>query len=132
MRDFNNEGQINVQGDFNVTDNSQNQHKLLIQCSNEELQQERPFREENIRREQVQKVKRLKPFYVLSAILFCTAAGWSTINGKSDLASFIMGSASLFFAYYSLKATIEPNAFQKEEQHAVNEINKLLKQRRVE
>lgn len=132
MRDFNNDGQINVQGDFNVSDNSQNQHKLLIHCSSEELLEERPFRQENIRLEQSQKVKRLKPLYGLSVVLFCVAAGWATFNGKTDLATFIFGGASLFLGFQSLKATIEPNAFQIEEQNAVNEINKLLKQRRVE
>ena len=132
MRDFNNDGQINVQGDFNVTDNSQDEHKLLIHCSSEVLLQELPFRKENIRLEQGRKVKRLKPFYALSVALFCAAAGWATFNGKAYLAAFILGGASLFLGYQSLKATIEPNAFQVEEQDAVNEINKLLKQRRVE
>lgn len=132
MRDFNNDGEINVHGDFNVTDNSHNQHKLLIHCSNDELLQERPFRKENIRLEQARKVKRLKPFYALSVILLLAAAGWATMNGKADLASFIMGGAPLLLGYLSLKATLEPNSFQIEEQNAVNEISKLLKQRRVE
>jgi hypothetical protein len=132
LRDFNNDGQINVQGDFNVTDNSQNEHKLLAHCSSEELLRERPFRQENIRLEQSRKIKRLKPLYGISVILFCTAAGWATFNGKTEFSTFIMGSAALFFAFLSLKATIEPNAFQVEEQNAVNEINKLLMQRRVE
>nr|WP_314545304.1 hypothetical protein [uncultured Massilia sp.] len=115
-----------------MTDNSQNQHKLLIHCSNAELFEERPFRQENIRLEQARKVKRLKPFYILSLVLFVVAAGWATINDKADLASFLMGAASLFVAYLSLEATIKPNTFQMDEQNAVNEINKLLKQRRAE
>lgn len=132
MRDFNNDGQINVQGDLNVTDHSQNEHKLLIHCSSDELLQERPFRQENIRLEQARKVKRLKPLYSLSVAFFCAAAGWATFKGKADLATLILGVASLFLGFQSLKATIDPNAFQIEEQNAVNEINKLLKQRRVE
>ena len=132
MRDFNNDGQINVHGDFNVADISHNENKLLIHCSNAELLQERPFRQENIRLEQAKKVGRLKPLYALSVILFLAAAGWATFNSKPDLATFIIGGASLFLAYQSLKATVEPNAFQTEEQNAVIEIGKLLKQRRVE
>ena len=132
MQDFNNNGQINVQGDFNVTDNSHNQHKLLIYCSNEELLEERPFRQENIRLEQARKIKRLRPLYVLCVLLFASAAAWATINGKGDLASFLMGAGGLFVGFQTLKATIEPNGFQIEEQNAVNEINKLLKQRRAE
>jgi hypothetical protein len=132
LQNFNNDGQINVQGDFNVTDNSHNQHKLLIHCSNEELLEERPFRQENIRLEQARKVKRLRPFYIICVLLFVGAAAWTTINGKADLATFIMGAGSLFVGFQTLKATIEPNGFQIEEQDAVNEISKLLKQRRAE
>ena len=132
MRDFNNDGQINVHGNFNVADHSQNEHKLLINCSTEELLQERPFRQENIQIEQTRKTRRLRPFYALSVALFVAAAGLAIVNGKTDIASFIVGGASLFLAYFSLKATVEPNAFQIEEQNAVGEINKLLKQRRVQ
>lgn len=132
MRDFNNCGDINVGGDFNITDNSHNEHKLLIHCSSEELLQERPFRQENIKIEQSKKIKRLKPFYALSLLLFVSAALWAAYHGKTDLVSIAMGAASLFMAFQSLKATMEPNAFQVEEQNAVNEINKLLRQRRVE
>ncbi|MEY4591895.1 MAG: hypothetical protein RIR18_790 [Pseudomonadota bacterium] len=132
MRDFSNDGEINIQGDFNVTDNSQNEHKLLIHCTSDVLLQERPFRQENIQLEQARKIKRLKPFYALTLILAVAAAIWATINGKTDFATIIMGGAALFIGYQSLKATIDPNAFQVEEQNAVNEINKLLKQRRVE
>ena len=132
MRDFSNGGDINISGNFNVTDNSHNEHKLLMHCSSEKLLQERPFRQENIKIEQSKKVKRMKPLYALSLLLFVSAALWAAYHGKTDLVSIAMGAASLFMAFQSLKATLEPNAFQVEEQNAVNEINKLLKQRRVE
>ncbi len=132
MRDFKNTGDISVGGDLNVTDNSHNEHKLLMHCTSEELLQERPFRKENIKIEQKKKVKRLKPFYALSLILFIAAALWAAYQGKTDLVSILMGAASLFLGFQSLKATLERNSFQVEEQNAVSEINKLLKQRRVE
>ena len=132
MRDFNNGGDINVTGDFNLTDSSQNEHKLFINCSNEELIQERPFRQENIKIEQSKKIKQLKPYYGISLVLFVAAALWAAYNGQTDLASIAMGAASLLLGFKSLKATLEPNAFQIEEQNAVNEISRLLKQRRVE
>lgn len=131
MRDFNNDGQININGDFNLNDSSHTEHKLLINCSSAELLQELPFRQENIRIEQAQKVRRLRPLYALCIILFVATAALAVLNGKGDLASFLMGGASLFVGCLSLKATVEHNAFQVEEQNAVNEINKLLKQRRV-
>lgn len=132
MRDFNTGGDIAVHGDMNVGDNFYSEHKLLIHCSSEELLQERPFRQANIRIEQSKKLKRLKPFYAASVISFIAAAAWATANGKSDLISFLMGSASILLAYASLKAAVEPNAFQVEERNAVDEISKILKQRRVE
>lgn len=132
MRDFSNNGEINVEGDFNVTDNSHNEHKLLIHCSSDELLQERPFRRENIEIEQGRKVKRLKPFYALTLILVVAAAGWAAWKGHTDLISVLLGGASLFIGFQSFRATVEPNAFQIEEQNAVNEISKILKQRRVE
>ncbi|OCB02901.1 hypothetical protein BBC27_10550 [Acidithiobacillus ferrivorans] len=132
MRDFNNDGEINVHGDFNVTDNSQTKHKLYIHCSSEELLAERPFRAENISIEQRKKVNRLKPHYGLAILLIFAAAIWALYQGKTDLISILMGAASAFIGFATLKATFEPNSFQREEQAAVNEITKILKQRRVE
>ncbi len=132
MRDFNNAGEINVEGDFSVTDNSQSEHKLYIHCSNEELIADRPFRVGNIKIEQKRKVRRLKPFYGLSILLFFAAAIWAMFHGKTNLISILMGAASVFIGYSSLQMTFEPNLFQREEQAAVNEITKILRQRRVE
>jgi uncharacterized membrane protein len=132
LRDFNNDGEINVQGDFNVTDNSHAEHKLYIHCTNEELIAERPFRAENIKLEQKRKVKRLKPLYGLTVLLVFAVAIWAMYQGKTDLITILMGGASAFLGFQSLKATVEPNTFQIEEQNAVNEISKILKQRRVE
>jgi len=132
LRDFNNDGEINVEGDFNVTDNSYTEHKLYVNCSNEELFSDRPFRAENIKIEQAKKVKRLKPLYALTIILIFATAVWAMYLGKTDLISILMGAASVFIGFQSFKATVEPNAFQIEEQDAVNEISKILKQRRAE
>ncbi|WP_072822510.1 hypothetical protein [Modicisalibacter ilicicola] len=132
MRDFNNDGEINVEGDFNVTDNSHTEHKLYIHCSNEELLADRPFRAGNIKIEQAKKVQRLKPFYALTIILIFAAAIWAMYQGKTDLITILMGGASAFLGFQSFKATVDPNAFQREEQNAVNKISKILKQRRVE
>lgn len=132
MRDFNNDGEMNIQGDFNITDNSHTEHKLYIHCTNEKLMADRPFRAENIKLEQRRKVKRLKPFYGLTVLLAFAAAIWAMYQGNTDLITILMGGASAFLGFQSLKATVEPNAFQIEEQNAVNEISKILKQRRVE
>ena len=132
MRDFNNDGQININGDFNLTDNSQNEHKLYINCSVEELRADRPYRTENIKIEQRKKVSRLMPLYGLALTLIFAAAIWAMLQGKSDLVTILVGGAGVFIGYKSLEATFEPNSFQIEEQDAVNEITKILKQRRAE
>lgn len=132
MRDFNNKGNIKVCGDFNLTDNSLNEHKLLINYSNEELLQERPFRQGNIKLEQKRKIKRLQPLYGITVCVFITAAIWATIKGKPDIVTLILGVGSLLIGYQSFKKTLEPNSFQIEEQDAVDEINKIFKQRRFE
>lgn len=132
MRDFNNGGDIKVNGDLNINDNSNNAFKLYIHCTNEELLADRPFRAENIKIEQRKKINRLKPFYALTVLLAFSAAIWAMYNGKTDLITILMGGVSAFLGYHSLIMTVEPNKFQKEEQAAVNEISKILKQRRVE
>lgn len=121
-----------MEGDFNVTDNSRNEQKLLIYCSNEELLRERPFRQENIKIEQGSKVKRLKPFYALSLLLLLAAAGWGAWEGKTNLVSILLGAGSFLIGFQSIRTTFESNPFQIEERNALNEINKILKQRRVE
>lgn len=132
LRDFNNGGDININGNLNINDNSRSEFKLYIHCTNEELLADRPFRAENIKIEQRKKIKRLKPFYALTVFLAFAAAIWAMYHGKTDLITILMGGVSAFLGYHSLIFTIEPNAFQKEEQAAVNEISKILKQRRVE
>ena len=62
MRDFNNSGDIHVNGDLNVGDHAKNEFKLYINCTNEELIADRPFRKGNIKIEQKRKIKRLIPF----------------------------------------------------------------------
>ncbi|WP_300002478.1 hypothetical protein [uncultured Cedecea sp.] len=132
MRDFNNGRDINVNGDFNINDSSENEFKLYIHCSNEILLADRPFRAENIKIEQRRKVRRLIPTYVFVIILAFASAIWAMYNGKTDLIAILMGGVSALLGYKSIIMTIEPNDFQKEEQAAVNEISKILKQRRVE
>ena len=132
MRDFKNGGDINVNGNLNIGDNGKNEFKLYIHCTNEELIADRPFRAGNIKIEQRRKIKNLMPRYLFAVLLAFAAAIWAMFHGKTDLITILMGAVSAFVGYHSLIATLEPNAFQKEEQQAVNEINKILKQRRVE
>ncbi len=132
MRDFKNSGDLNIGGNLNITDNSYSEHKLLIHCSSEVLLKERPFREENLKIEQKKKQKQLLPFLGVTVILFLAAAIWAQINGKADLVSFVLGASSLIIGYASIQATLEPSAFERQERAAIEQINLILKSRRVE
>jgi hypothetical protein len=132
LRDFNCGGDMNIGGDLNIADSSHNEHKLLFQCSTEELLVERPFRQGNIKLEQKRKLKLFLPVVGVAVVLFICAAFWALIKGKPDLGSFVLGAGSLFLTYASIQAALQPNAFQKHEQTAIDEINMILKSRRVE
>ena len=131
MGDFNNAGDANVGGDLNVLDSSIVEHKLLVQCTTAELLKERPFRLENIRLESKRKFRRLFPIMVISVLLVITAAIWAQVSGNGNLVILILGAGSLFVGATSIRAQIEPNHFQRQEQAAVNEIDLILKSRRT-
>lgn len=132
MRDFNNGGDLNVSGDLIVGDRSENIGKLLVNCTNEELLQERPFRKENLRLERNRKLKAVIPILGTAVIMFIGSALWSTFNGKSDMASVFLGIGSLIVGYAALKGVAEPNDFEHQEREALREIRLILKSRRVE
>lgn len=132
MRDFNNNGQINIQqGSINISDNNSENYKLLIYCSNEELINEKPFRIGNIKLEQKRKIKKLIPMYFICACMLIVSLYYIYFTQDKEIPSLIFGAGSFFIGYRALIETIAQNEFQKEEQEAINEIDKLLKQRRV-
>ena len=133
MRDFNNDGDMQVEGDFVINDHSQNiVGKQLDNCTSEELFQERPFRQENLQLERSRKVNRAIPHIAFAVVLFIAAAVWALINGKSDLVAFVLGTGSLVVGFATIKGVIEQNAFEIQEQNAIREIKLILKSRREE
>jgi hypothetical protein len=67
MRDFRAGGDINVGGDVHIFDNSA-QSKLLVQCSNEELFEERSHRANLLKQETKAKWKRLSMLWSFLAV----------------------------------------------------------------
>jgi len=132
MRDFTNSGDMNIGGDLNISDQSQNEHKLLVNCTTEELLNERPFRIENLNIERRKKFKRILPVVGFSVLFFIIAAVWGSITGKPDFVTFVFGLGSLALGFISFNVTLEPNKFQIQERRAVEEINMILKSRRAE
>ncbi len=131
MRDIKNTNLYN--GDLNVVENTYNgneEYKPFAQCSTDELLAELVYRKENILLEQNKKVKRLKPFGILAALMlvstvcyhwFVQFGIWSPVLQIGSFASIMLTLIALF----------TPNQFQTIERNVVNEINLILKQRRV-
>lgn len=132
MRDIRNGGDINVGGNFHINDNSTNEHKFLVHCSIEELLQERPFRQGNLKLEFKRKLDGALPVLGVAVVAFLGAAIWALFNEKVDLAASILGMGSLIVGYGALKATLEPNAFEQQERAALAEIAMILRSRRAE
>jgi hypothetical protein len=133
LRDFNNSGDMNVNGDLVINDQSQNTiGKPFENCTNEELFQERPFRKENLRHERNRKIKTAIPFLAFAIILFIAAATWGQLAEKPNLVTYILGIGALVVGFATIKGVIEPNEFEIQEQSAVKKINMILKSRRAD
>ncbi|MGC1547234.1 MAG: hypothetical protein WA777_01790 [Rhodanobacter sp.] len=132
MRDFNSGGgDIHVGGNVNINNGSQNVHLPYPQCSTEVLLNDLPFRKENIKIEQKEKVERLFWYLVGGVILLLGACTGAYIQGNTNLVALGVGALGAFTSVLSIKFMIEPNRSQRIEQQAVDEIVQILKSRRV-
>lgn len=132
MRDFHNGGDINVVGDFHITDSSTNDYKPLAHCSTEELLEERPFRKGNLKLEFRRKLYEAIPALGTAVLGLIGAAIWAQLNGHADLVAFILGIGSLLVGFAALNTTLEPNDFELHERDTLAEIHMILRSRRVE
>ena len=132
LRDFNIGRDINVNGNFNILDNSINDSKLLINCTNVELRDEMKYREDNIKLEQSRKIKRHKPYYLMVAILFIISAFISAYYGLTDLITLSIGIPTMICGVMSLNSTLKDNFFQIANKQEIKEIKHILLCRRVE
>jgi hypothetical protein len=131
MRDFNNGGDMNVNGDLFINDNSR--HKvgdLLVNCTSEALRQELPFRQEILQIERAKKIKKTIPFLAVAVMLIIAAAVGAQINGKSDFVAFALGIGALLVTISTIRGVVEPTEFEVQEKNAIREITLILKTRR--
>jgi hypothetical protein len=131
MRDFRAGGDINVGGDVHIIDNSA-QHKLLIQCSNDELFDEREFRSRALKQETKEKWKRIATAWVGIAVVSCGVSLYLYITGDSTLAGLVLGGAGVAASLASVKVLENPNEFEARQMAALNEIRMILKERGAE
>ncbi|MDP3008206.1 MAG: hypothetical protein Q8N30_03945 [Methylococcales bacterium] len=130
MRDFNNKGRLHIEGDFNINDASNNDYKLLINCTNDELLHEKIFRNENLKNEFKEKIRSFLPIYVLFTVLVLLFALCAFLYGMSDLFTFIFGASSVLTSSLSVYLTFEKNEFEIQETIAIKSIDLILKSRR--
>jgi len=130
MRDINTGGDVNVQGDFIITDNSQ-EYKLLIHCNNAELLQEENHRRNILNKEKKSKRNRFIPIWVTAALLLSAAAVWFWMLGKMDIFSLLSGAAGIIIGLASLKTYEKPNSFEQRQHDALREIHDILRDRGV-
>lgn len=128
MRDFKAGRDINVDGDVNIIDNS-NQPKFLTICTNEELIHERAHRKKLLSQERIEKWKRITLAWVGLAIVLGSTSVWFYYNGKKDLSSLILGLGGLAVGLASVKVLEKPNEFEQRQISALNEIHMILKER---
>ncbi|NYU09441.1 hypothetical protein A8O28_10025 [Enterobacteriaceae bacterium CCUG 67584] len=129
MRDFNS-GDIN--GDVTINDHSnQVSYKLLIHCNNEELLEEEIHRKKVLRKERKRKSKALLKVFAGCGMLLLFASGWYLFQGQLDMVSALAGLAGGALALATLSRADMPNAFEKRQLDALEEIDTLLRERDV-
>jgi hypothetical protein len=128
MRDFRAGGNINVVGDVNIIDNSE-QLKLLVQCTNDELFEERKHRTNLLKNEKKRKYKKSGIFFISVIIISILVSIGIYLAGNSDLASFVLGGGGLVASAASIKISTNPSEFEMRQAAALNEIRMILRER---
>ena len=131
MRDFNVGNNLNVNGDLHINDNS-NQSKLFIDCSNNELFEERIHRKNLLSSERKSKWKRMAIAWLGIGCVLGIAAIWFYYQGKSNLSSLVLGLGGFGTAFASIKVLEQPTEFEARQMAALNEIRQILRERNIE
>lgn len=131
MRDFSAGGDINIGGDIHIIDNSA-QPKLLVQCSNDELVEERRHRGMLLKQEAKAKWKRLTTAWVGAGVVLCAVSLYLYLTGDTNLAGFVLGGGGIMVGMASVKVLERPNEFEARQMAALNEIRMILRERGFE
>ena len=131
MRDFNVGNDLHVKGDLHINDNS-NQSKLLIDCSNNELFEERTHRKSLLSGERKSKWKRMAIAWLGIGCVLGIAAIWFYYQGNPNLSSLVLGLGGFGTAFASIKVLEQPTEFEARQIDALNEIRLILRERGIE
>ena len=125
MRDFN---VRDINGNVVINDNS-TEHKLLINCSNEELLREDVHRRELLVDERKRKNRSILKLLFISALLCVAAFIWYQINDGLDMASISLGGAGVIIGFATIQQSQAQTEFEQRQISALNEIQMLLRER---
>lgn len=129
MRDFSAGRDINVNGDVVIHDESEQVGKLFINCSSEELLEERIHRKKVLWGERKRKLSRLVLAWVLAGVVLTAAAIYFYTVGKTEFSSLVLGVGGIAIGLGSIKLFIEPNEFEGRQYAALKEIDYILRER---
>ena len=127
MRDFKS---ANIGGDVNIYDHSSD-HKLLIHCTNDELLEEEPHRQQLLRSERSRKNGFTLKFLALCGTLFLIAAGWYYLQGQMNTVTLVLGVSSVLMTAATLQTTDKVTVFELRQINALREIEMILRERGV-
>lgn len=130
MRDFTNGRGINVGGDFFITDQS-HQHKLLVNCTSEELIEEERFRHNQLARERAGKFKRGVIGVAVIALFFFFLGVYFWYTGKMERFDLFTAVSGISLTLSSLQIFKTSTVVEQRHLNALQEIDLLLRERAV-
>ena len=127
MHDFKAGHDINVGGDVYIHDES-SQPKLLVQCTNEELYEERKYRKALLSGERKRKYKCILILWLCAEALVAGVALWYYVHGNTNLSSLIIGLGSFLMAMPFTQA-FQSTPIEQRQTDALQEIAMILHER---
>jgi hypothetical protein len=129
VKDFNSG---DIHGDVTINDNSSNnEYKLLANCSNEELRYEEKHRRALLNKERSRKYNIFWKSLAFSAILLLVAACYFYILDEMNTVTLAIGAAGIMIGMASLKQSDIVTNFEQRQIATLNEIHTLLRERGV-
>ncbi|WP_025236111.1 hypothetical protein [Mannheimia sp. USDA-ARS-USMARC-1261] len=118
-------------GDIIIQENNINVGKPLVQCSNEELVDERIFRNQRLLIERDRRKTEKKPFVIISiaVLILGFIYGCYKVGNLSDILTWLYAIPGAIFSIVSFQNYSTPNQFEQKHQQVLREIADILRER---
>jgi hypothetical protein len=126
MRDIKAKRDININGDLNVNESP----KMLIQCTTEELLEEKKYRK-NILSGEYKKRAKIGLIFLSIAIVFgLFISVWYQLNGKVNISMFTIGIITILTPLgFTWITFFQESEFIQRQNYALREISLILQER---